>query len=78
MTTHTDDYAQRLDAARRDAERLLNVLSEQHNDPIEALCVVLITTAVLAYSVDMELERLLEGISVAYGDIDRKMKEQLQ
>lgn len=78
MTTNTDDFAQHFERSRISAERLLDVLSSQHETPIDALCVVLITTAVLAYSVDMELDRLLEGISLAYGDIDSKMKEQIQ
>ena len=70
--THENDAV--VDEALANARKLMTILSEEFEHPIEGLMSCVLSLAVLAHGVGMPLDVLIDGISKAYDDVGQGKK----
>lgn len=61
-----------------DAQKLLTIAEKLFERPIDALLAAILSVAVMARGVEMDLPDLLEGVSAAYNDIEPANPEAMQ
>jgi len=78
MSSDNADLAALFEKAKISSVDVLNALRNTHDDPVEATMVCILSTVVLAFSVNMSLETLIAGVTAGYEDVESKMKGTVQ